>query len=171
MDISNRDTIFNSSSSSSNRFVHSTQESIEKDMQNRIPLNTQKKCAWAVRLLRLWHDDWKCRLDGEMKVLKPVEEWSSGDLSYALRFFVTEVRKENGDRYPPQTLKELVAAIQHYFQNKLKIMVSIFKDKEFAETRAVIDAQMKISAAEGLVKIKKRAVCLTRKYECTNLNE
>ena len=44
-----------------------------------------------------------------------------GDLNYLLQFFIHEVRKTNGDKYPRDSLKQLYArGIQYFFQNVLK---------------------------------------------------
>ncbi len=77
-----------------------------KDLESRFPKNTKKKSMWTVGLLKKWHAEWKVRLDGGLKVYKDVEEWSKGDLNFALRYFFSEVRKENGERYPRRPSKK-----------------------------------------------------------------
>ena len=92
-----------------------------------------------------------------MKVLKPIDEFDKGDLNYCLKYLVVEIRNQKGDDYPPGTLKEIVALIQHYFQHSLKYDWSVFNDKEFHAVRNVLDAQMRRLAQKGMVKSKKRA--------------
>ena len=100
-------------------------------------------------------------MDETLKVLKDIEEFDKSDLNYCLKYFVVEIRNQKGDDYPPRTLKEIVAMVQHYFQNSLKQDWSIFNDKEFHETRIVLDAKMRRLAEKGMVKSKKRAASIS----------
>ena len=88
-------------------------------------------------------------------VLNDLEDMPISDLNYALQFFMRDARKQDGSKYPPRTLKEIVAALQHYLNYTLKKKLSIFNDSEFAETREALDAEMKLSAAEGNVRMKR----------------
>lgn len=55
-------------------------------------------------------------------------------------YFLLEIRKRNGDKYPPRTQEELVAGIQHYFNITVWIEISsIFVDKEFKQTREILN--------------------------------
>ena len=63
----------------------------------------------------------------------------------------------SGECYPPKTLKEIVALIQHYFNVEFKHNWSVFCDQEFRESRYILDATMKKLAREGLVRPVKRA--------------
>ena len=74
-------------------------------------------------------------------------------------------RKKDGEMYPPATLKDLFASIQHFYCNELGMAISMFKDKDFHDTRIVLDAQMKKRARKGLVKPKKKAVVITYEDE------
>ena len=75
------------------------------------------------------------------------------------------MRKVKGGRYPPQTQKDICTGIQYYFNNTLKWSVSLFSDKEFSKSRKSLDAHMKISAKEGLVRPKKKAVAIPEQEE------
>lgn len=145
------------------RFAQVNETDIQKCIENRIPENTKKKVKWVMKLFGDWFTDWRCRLDGDLKVLKDFDEFDASDLNFCLRYFLCEVRKENREKYPPQTLKEIVAMIQHFFNNTHKKSWSIFKDKAFLESRNILDAQMKSSARDGYLKPKRRASAI--KYE------
>ena len=58
-------------------------------------------------------------VDMESKVLNPIKEFKKIKLSYLERF-ICDARKENSDRYPPQTFKELFAGIQFHFDHYYK---------------------------------------------------
>ena len=77
-------------------------------------------------------------------------------------------RNLDGQDFPPRTLKEVIALIQHFFNHKLRRKLSLFNDIEFIESREVLDAQMKFLAREGNVKPKRRAVLFreTWKINC-----
>jgi hypothetical protein len=139
------------------RFIPATHENLDELLASRIPAKTRSKQAWVMKIFRSWFQDWKVRLDDTLKVLKDLEDFDKSDLNYCLKYFVVEIRNQKGDFYPPRTLKEIIAMIQHYFQNSLMRDWSIFNDKEFQETRNILDAQMKRLASKGIVKGKKRA--------------
>ena len=144
------------------RFARTSKEELETDIENSIPKKTREKTKWAMKIYRTWLAEWRVRIDDNiLKVLKPIEEFSYGDLDYTLEYFFCDVRKVDGTRYPPQTLKEIACAIQFHFNNTLKWNISIFKDKEFKRSRESLDSQMKKGASLGLVKPKKRADVIT----------
>lgn len=147
--------------STSSRFATATEEGICEDVESCIPRNTLKKANWAISLLRSWHSEWKVRLDDGLKVFKDLENWTDSELNLCLRFFLSEVRKTNGEEYPPRTLKNLVAMIQWWFNNRLNRQMSIFNDKAFHDARRVLDCRMKKAAAKGLLKTKKKAVSIS----------
>ena len=66
-----------------------------------------------------------------------------GDRNPLLQFFIHEVRKANGEKYPRDSLKQLYAGIQYYFRNSLKKPFGLFTDSEFSEARKSLDAAMK----------------------------
>jgi hypothetical protein len=135
---------------------------IEAFKKSRIPEKTQKKVDWAVRIYHDWWNVWKVRIDdGVCKVFKELKEMSVGEMDYVLQFFFSELRKKNGDQYPPRTIKEIAACVQHFLNYQMKIPLSLFKDVQFMATREAMDAAMKKSAKDGFVKEKKRAALIT----------
>ena len=139
-------------------------EDIKSDLRDSIPVNTINKQKWAMKIFKEWHAEWKCRIDEkELKVYKEVEEFNKSDLNHCLKYFYCDCRKQNGERYPPATLKEIAALVQHYFNYEHNWKFSLFLDLDFEESTKILDSQMKKSAALGLVKPKKKAEC--RSYE------
>ena len=57
--------------------------------------------------------------------------------------FIFEVRKTNGEEFLPNTLVHLVAGVQRYIRIEGRSALNIFKDREFAEFRVCLDAEMK----------------------------
>ena len=77
-----------------------------------------------------------------MHVFKELEDMTSGDLNSQLKFFVFEVRKVNGERYPSSSLRDLVQGIGYYVGTIMKKNIRIFSDAEFRETVASLNAAM-----------------------------
>ena len=95
------------------RFSTSSDESIEHLLKERIPPNTQKKVKWAMRIFNSWYSQWRTRLTEELKVLKEMKEWTTNELNYVSKYFFCKMNKVDGTPYPPRTLKEICACIQH----------------------------------------------------------
>ena len=148
-------------------FVHITDEELEKFKKSRIPENTctYKKTLWIWKMFNTWRCEWRTRLDGPAKILKDPEEFTKFDLNVCLQYFISEMRKCNGELYPPETQKGIVSSIQHYFRNTLGKNWSVFLDPEFENARQVLDAMMKRSAQKGNVKPKRRARSITFEEE------
>ena len=142
---------------SSIRFATTSSAEIDKHIKQRVPEKTKRKEKWAVDLFHQWHSQWKIKLDGELKVFDELEEMSESNLCYCLKFFIADIRKTTGERYPPQTLKSIFYMIQHHLQYEHKKNISLFKSLTFKEARDVLDAEMRLSAREGFVQIPKRA--------------
>lgn len=75
------------------------------------------------------------------------------------------MRKENGQPYPPRTLKEMVWGVQFYYEHVLNYKFSIFNDPEFSECRRALDGQMKQLARNGFVKAPRRAQVISELQE------
>jgi hypothetical protein len=153
------------STSSARPFVPVSKVELDDLVASRIPANTQAKVDWAMNVFLEWLRCWRVRLDGELKVFKEPEEMTASDLDHCLQYFFAEIRKKDGKRFPPATMKDIVSCIQHHFRNRHKRTWSIFKDHDFTESRKVLDASMKVSAQEGNVIPKKRAAAIPMSYE------
>ncbi len=151
------------------RFSSVSRESLDQLKRDAVPENTKNKQRWAMKLFCGWRKEMLTRGEGTVELLdltaKPLENISSSELNFLLQYFIPSARKEGGEKYPPRTLKEIIALIQHYFNMDLNRQISIFCDGEFAETRLILDATMKKLAEEGLVKPKKRANVITVGHE------
>lgn len=83
------------------------------------------------------------------------------ELSFALSAFVAEVRKKNGQKYPPSTVFELVMAIQAQLNIKERRSVKFMADKNFETLKLAVDNVMKERAHEGLGLHVKQAQVIT----------
>ncbi len=80
--------------------------------QTRIPENTKKKMHWAWRIFTSWFSERKTKSTAILKVYNDFDEFLESDLNHCSQYFVAEVRKVNGEHYPPRTLKAIIVSIQ-----------------------------------------------------------
>jgi len=102
----------------SSRFAVPLQKS---DLQNIIDSDhskkTDQKSMWAMRVFNTWFDQRSKSLNLTTEIPKPdVLQLNDTDLNECLSFFVAEIRNEKGAEYRPNTLYEIVIAIQHYLR-------------------------------------------------------
>lgn len=94
-----------------------------------------------------------------------VAKMTTHELDDCLQQFLPSVRKCDGSAYPPRSLKEMTAAIQHFFNYQLKRDFSIWNHPDFHHTRLVLDGKMKQLAREGMVKTPRRAEVISTDME------
>jgi hypothetical protein len=148
---------------SSSRFTQVSTKEVDDLKLSVVPESTKQKERWATRMFGEWLKGWNPQL--QMHLLTPVE------LNICLQFFIPSAQKEDGSHYPPRTVKEIVALIQHYYHHELKRNMSIFNDREFCESRLALDGTLKKLAQKGLVKPKKRAQAVSVEHEVQLWNE
>ena len=135
---------------SSSRFASPiTDGELEKAKKSAVPKNTSKSTNWAVKIWRDWS---VCR----QKACSRLAEYPTHllitqpkELDYWLSKFVLEVRKENGDHYPPDTLYSICSGLLRYIrQNRPEI--NIFKSPTFTGFQRTLDGEMKRLRSTGL---------------------
>jgi hypothetical protein len=151
---------------STSNYVPVTDVALLELVQGTIPLNTKRKQDWAVGLFNKWLAYWRVdTYTDTLKVLKPLKDMTVSDINHCLKYWIPSLRKEDGSKYPPRTMKEIIALFQHYLNKVMKMGVSIFTDPGFEESRQILDAAMKKSAREGNVKCVKRAQVISKEQE------
>ncbi|KAK6168867.1 hypothetical protein SNE40_020037 [Patella caerulea] len=74
----------------------------------------------------------------ERKITKDLEHIDSIDLNVWLKHFVVEVRKKDGEKYPPNSI-----FLMSYLSLNCKKNLDILKNGEFVEFCQVLDGQKK----------------------------
>jgi hypothetical protein len=75
----------------------------------------------VMRIFHEWLKEWRIRIDGGNKVFKELDDMSHEEMDFCFHLFFVEVRKQKGgELYPPRTLKEKAAGLQHYINYTLK---------------------------------------------------
>ena len=103
------------------------------------------------------YSDWRCNHIAKPGVayqivqanLEVLDGFDKIDLSYALCRFVREVKKLNGEDYPPNTVRELVIMVQMYLHEN-GIYWKLLDQTEFLSLRNVVDNTMKQRHNDGL---------------------
>ena len=62
-----------------------------------------------------------------------INEASSADLAKLLSRFILEVRKKNGEEFPPNSLVHIVGGLQRYLRLNGRPVVDFFNNPEFAD--------------------------------------
>ena len=107
---------------------------------------SKNKIKWAVNMYVGWR---RTRIldpyvPSEIKSadLENLRTFSQGDLCYALCRFIREIKKVNGEEYPPNTLREIVIMIQMYLHER-NVMWKLMHGEGFGQLRNVLDNTMK----------------------------
>ena len=94
-----------------NRFkVSSRQEEINMITKGYVPMNTQRCTAWSMKVFQEWKYSRSTDDDGEC----PSDLFEVGDadnLNFWVPQFINEVRRADGDPYPPRTIHQLLAGL------------------------------------------------------------
>lgn len=85
-----------------------------------------------------------------------METMAPATLVEVLKKFYVEVRKQDGSEYEPDSLKVMQAALERYLSTR-KYPYSIINSREFASSRAVLDAKAKHLRMNGYGKRQNRA--------------
>ena len=127
------------SKASTSRFAESKSEELHQAKTNNLKSKaTEIKQNWAVNLFSDW------------RVEKNINEVNLGNLSDILCQFILEVRKQNGDEYPPQSLYQIVMCLQNHLNNVFQKNIQILKDENFLEVRNTLDFEMKKLTENGI---------------------
>lgn len=149
-DLLNDDSSFPSSSN-----LHFTSPAgdsmIEKAIDESIPAGTKKRNNWAISLYEKWHSQRQIS-SGDMTVQLPDKDSllvaDTKTLDYWLTKFIFEIRREDGKRYPRNTLISIVAGINAHFKTNM-CFLNLFKDDAFHHFREVLDVACKESSKAG----------------------
>ena len=91
-------------------------EAVEAARASSIPVKTQGQTDWAVRVWTDWAISRNLKLlHGENPFSSTFFELTTTEIDFWLSRFVLEVRKSNGDAYPPNSLYQIVCSLQGIF--------------------------------------------------------
>lgn len=105
-------------------------------------VNTVNRNRWAVSVFDRW------RRSKAYDCSRDVHNLDDSELSKCLSVFIHEVRREDGIKYPPNSLVSLIAGLQQTVRTVRQ--VDFFRDEAFRLVRESLNAAMKIGTKEGL---------------------
>ncbi len=145
---------------SSNRFTAPTTDAdVQAVQSSAVPKNTSKSTSWAVNIWKEWtaHRRTVCHpLDCPPHLLLCQPD----ELNQWLSKFVLEVRRKDGQLYPPQTLYSLCCGLLRYVR-EIKPDINFFKDAQFSGFQRTLDGLMKQLRSCGLGSKKRQAEPIT----------
>ncbi|XP_070554321.1 zinc finger MYM-type protein 2-like [Ptychodera flava] len=152
------------------------QETVEHYQKSRIPDNTAKMNRWGVTTWNEWmaqrnvfSENEASRTGKPAEYVPPLTEGiQAQELNYWLSKFVIEARRQNGNRYPPDSLKQLCCSIARHLRDSCNRPDLNFMDKTngtFLGLRNTLDGVMKELSREGIGTVKKQAQPYTIEHE------
>ena len=93
-------------------------DDIEKAKQLGVPIKTEQATSWSVKAWQEWtmQRD-KDGLEMHMLLSNNIEEMNNECLNFWMPRFILEIRKKNGDEYPPpNSLYQMVCGLQRQVQ-------------------------------------------------------
>ena len=147
------------------------QKQIADCCQPSVPKNTQRNTSWGVSVFKDW-----CSSRNKQSPLKCPEDLLSaphptGVIDYWLATFVLEARRQDGNFYPGNTLKNLLSALFRAMKTNLgPLNVANFIDKtqreaHFPHLNNALDNQLKMLKSSGIGVERNRAAVITVKVE------
>ena len=135
-----------------------------------IPINSQKKINWAVRLFEQWRQNRNETIKKERSTDKSVIprcllDLRDDELSFALSAFLAEVKKGDGKDYPPNTLFEIIMAIQTHVNVKGRRPVKFMSDANYMTLKLALNNVMEQKAKLGLGLQHRQAKIITYEEE------
>ena len=81
-------------------------------------------------------------------ILVELSEMTKDEINYTVSRFIMEICKNNGEKYPGSSLKQIVLRLQFYL-NKFRVNWKLLADPDFMQLRNTLDNTMKNNAKSG----------------------
>ena len=149
--------------STTSRFaVPVSEEEICRRRTNAVPKKTSDDTRYCIKIWEEWS---RFRTADYGSHIPPLSSISLCELQHWMTRFVCEIRKKDGSEYPPNTLHHICSGILRYLRANGYPTLDIFKDSEFHEFRASLDAEMRRLQKKGLGSKTKQAEPITEDEE------
>ena len=115
-----------------------------------ISTKTKEQTEWAVKVWKEWALARNTRLLSDKKPFSTTFcELTVSEMDFWLSRFILEVRKENGDPYPSNTLYQLICGLQHQLREHGRAGIKLFENLSLHGFRSTLDGEMKCLNATG----------------------
>ena len=122
------------------RFAISSKAGIQNLKETASNDNTKKSTQTWINVWRRWVE--------ERGINPNLEKNSAEVLDSILQQFYAEVRKKRGESYEPESLKVMMASLDRYLRER-NYPYSIIKDRQFEQSKKVLEGQAKLLRQEG----------------------
>ena len=127
-----------------------SQNDIERSMECGVPQKTRNQTKWAVKVWTEWATSRnKKLLSDEAPFSCEIEKLSAQLINFWLCRFVLELRRRDGERYPPASLCQLCCGLLRHLRAAGRAEVNIFEQAEFHMFRTTLDSEMKRLSSTG----------------------
>lgn len=141
-----------------------SKEQVAEARKGAVPKKTELDTKYCIKI---WHEWRKYRnsVDCTSQVPEDFKELSKEKLSFWLSCFILEAGKQDGTKYPPNTLHHICCGIMRFIRNNGQPDVDFFRDPAFGEFKSTLDAEMKRLQSQGIGSKKRQAEPLTEEEE------
>ena len=127
-------------------------------MECGVPEKTRNQTKWAVKVWTEWATSRnKKLLSDETPFSCEIEKLSAQLINFWLCRFVLEIRRRDGERYPPASLYQLCCGLLRHLRAAGRAEVNIFEQAEFHMFRTTLDSEMKHLSSTGQYIYKRQA--------------
>ncbi|XP_062573148.1 zinc finger MYM-type protein 2-like [Saccostrea cucullata] len=147
------------------RFARLNEEDLDNLIKKGLSKKTEQKSKWAMTLFTNWQNERKCMLPNhDTFMYQDIMIMSDEEINKTMSFFVAEVRNKSGEDYRPNSLYEIVCAIQHKLRHEGRF-INFLDDDKFHDMRSILDSKMKELSGRGMGIKRKRAEIITEAQE------
>ena len=147
-----------------------SKEELEKKCQRFVPSNTQRNNTWATNVFAEWLSERnKQTIEQYPDILQSQQPTSTVDV--VLAAFILEARRKDGDCYPANTLKNILAAIYRIMKakygatNVINFMEKESRERSYPHLHNAMDHQFRLLRCNGIGVERKQAEVITVEQE------
>lgn len=93
-----------------------------------------------------------------------LKDMTKDELNFCISRFICEIRKQDGEEYPPKNVYEIVICLQLYLCTQGQ-NYKFLDDDDFCQLRNTLDNIMKDKTSKGLGMVVKKAQIITESEE------
>ena len=139
-----------------------TSNAVQQSKDAAVPERTRRDTEWCIKLWNLWSSQRPCTSTDT--AIPPITALNNEQLQHWLCRFVLEVRKVNGQHYPPATLHHIISGVMRFLRQSGR-QLDLYQDHCFQDFRTVLDSEMKRLKVAGLGSKTRKAEPLTVQEE------
>ena len=150
-----------------NRFAPPVEtETFTEAAKGVVPANTKQANGWAARTFISWVEHWN-KIKPEDPIPMDILHCNDADtVSKVLRYFVLEVRRSDGQCYPPTTIRNLLSGLNRIMKDN-GVSFSIFdkEDRRFGDLLRTLDTITSSLHRQGVGSVRSSAPVISFEHE------